>query len=78
MSTQIQTKTPTFKGPEQWFDGDVYVNAYYTGAEPSRARLNLVRFAPGAYTAWHKHAVGQTLHVTEGGSDRERIEGEGR
>ncbi len=36
------------------------------GAEPSRMRVNVVRFAPGARTAWHCHAVGQTLHVTEG------------
>ena len=27
----------------------------------------LVRFTPGARTNWHRHAVGQTLHVTEGG-----------
>ena len=25
-----------------------------------------VRFAPGARTAWHSHALGQTLHVTQG------------
>ncbi len=25
-----------------------------------------VRFAPGARTAWHSHALGQTLHVTRG------------
>jgi quercetin dioxygenase-like cupin family protein len=25
-----------------------------------------VHFAPGARTAWHRHANGQTLHVTEG------------
>lgn len=29
-------------------------------------RVNVVRFDPGARTAWHSHAVGQTLHVTEG------------
>lgn len=29
-------------------------------------RVNTVRFAPCARTAWHTHAVGQTLHVTEG------------
>jgi quercetin dioxygenase-like cupin family protein len=29
-------------------------------------RVNLVRFAPGARTAWHAHALGQTLHVTDG------------
>ncbi|MFD1212538.1 cupin domain-containing protein [Arthrobacter sp. GCM10027362] len=66
MSTQMQPKTPTIKGPAEWFTGDVYFNSYYAGSEPSRARLNLVRFTPGAHTAWHKHAVGQTLHVTEG------------
>ena len=25
-----------------------------------------MRFAPGAHTAWHAHANGQTLHVTDG------------
>lgn len=54
------------KGPDEWFTGDVCFNAYYTGQEPSRVRLNLVRFTPSAHTAWHRHAVGQTLHVTEG------------
>jgi quercetin dioxygenase-like cupin family protein len=28
--------------------------------------VSLVRFTPGARTAWHSHAVGQTLHVTDG------------
>ena len=28
--------------------------------------VSLVRFAPGARTNWHSHAVGQTLHVTDG------------
>ncbi|MFG6504502.1 cupin domain-containing protein [Microbacterium sp. P05] len=66
MSTQKQPVSATVKGPEEWFSGDVYFNAYYQGEEPSRVRLNLVRFTPGAHTAWHRHAVGQTLHVTEG------------
>jgi len=29
-------------------------------------RVNTVRFAPGARTAWHCHGVGQTLYVTDG------------
>jgi hypothetical protein len=29
-------------------------------------RVNVVRFAPRARNAWHCHAVGQTLYVTEG------------
>ena len=62
----VLPKPTTVKGPAEWFTGDVYFDAYYRGDEPSRARLNLVRFTPGAHTAWHRHAVGQTLHVTEG------------
>jgi hypothetical protein len=38
MSTRRQPQTPTMKGPAEWFTGDVYVNAYDKGAEPSRAR----------------------------------------
>jgi quercetin dioxygenase-like cupin family protein len=26
----------------------------------------MVRFAPGARTAWHSHGLGQTLHVVSG------------
>lgn len=66
MSTERIPQEPTARGPAEWFTGEVYLNVYYAGEEPSRARLNLVRFAPGAHTAWHRHAVGQTLHVTEG------------
>jgi quercetin dioxygenase-like cupin family protein len=57
---------PTTKGPEQWFTGDVHFDVIARGEEPSRVRVNTVRFAPGARTAWHSHAMGQTLHVTEG------------
>src|SRR5262249_13223989 len=33
---------------------------------PSRVRASVVRFAPGARNAWHRHAVGQVIHVTDG------------
>jgi quercetin dioxygenase-like cupin family protein len=36
------------------------------GEEPSRLRVAMVRFSPRSRTAWHRHAAGQTLHVTEG------------
>jgi len=36
------------------------------GEEPSHIRVSAVRFTPAARTAWHSHAVGQTLYVTEG------------
>jgi quercetin dioxygenase-like cupin family protein len=57
---------PTAKGPAATFTGDVYVNSIYQGQEPSRMVVALVRFTPGARTNWHSHAVGQTLHVTDG------------
>jgi quercetin dioxygenase-like cupin family protein len=63
---EILPKGTSTKGPAEWFIGDVYFDVIYRGAEPSRARLNIVRFAPGARTAWHRHAAGQTLHVTDG------------
>ncbi len=64
---EIQPKQNTVKAPAEWFTGDVYFDVI-AGArpEPSRMRVNTVRFTPGARTAWHTHAVGQTLHVTEG------------
>jgi quercetin dioxygenase-like cupin family protein len=57
---------PTAKGPAATFTGDVYVTSIYQGQEPSRMVVALVRFTPGARTNWHRHAVGQTLHVTDG------------
>jgi quercetin dioxygenase-like cupin family protein len=57
---------PTVKTPAQNFTGDVYMTPIDTGAGPSRMIVALVRFTPGARTNWHSHAVGQTLHVTEG------------
>lgn len=54
------------KGPADWFTGQVWFDQIYRGEEPSRARVNAVHFAPCSRTAWHTHALGQTLHVTEG------------
>ncbi len=62
----VRDSQPTAKGPEQWFTGDVFFDVIARGEEPSRVRVNTVRFAPCARTAWHTHAMGQTLHVTEG------------
>jgi quercetin dioxygenase-like cupin family protein len=58
--------TATAKAPAQNFTGDVYVNPIHKGEDPSRMIVSLVRFTPCARTNWHSHAVGQTLHVTEG------------
>jgi quercetin dioxygenase-like cupin family protein len=63
---EIQPKQPSRKGPPDRFTGDVWVDIIASGKEPSPLRVNVVRFAPGARNAWHSHALGQTLHVTEG------------
>jgi len=63
---ELKPVTPTAKGPASTFTGDVYVSPIYRGEEPSRMIVSTVRFTPGARTNWHSHAVGQTLHVTDG------------
>src|SRR3954452_17983206 len=63
---ELDPVRPTAKAPAQAFTGDVYVTPIYSGQEPSRMTVALVRVTPGAHTNWHRHAVGQTLHVTEG------------
>ena len=63
---ELKPVNPTAKGPAQWFTGDVFVTPIYNGKDPSRMTVALVRFSPGAHTNWHRHAIGQTLHVTEG------------
>ena len=63
---EVQPKRPSVKGPAEWFSGDVWIDSIVQGEAPSRVRVNAVHFTPGAHTAWHSHAVGQTLYVTEG------------
>jgi quercetin dioxygenase-like cupin family protein len=48
------------------FTGAVYIDEITDRSIPSGIRVNAVRFSPGARTAWHSHARGQTLRVTEG------------
>ena len=63
---QLKPVNPTVQMPASAFAGDVYMTPIYNGTGPSRMTVALVRFTPGARTNWHSHAVGQTLHVTEG------------
>ncbi len=63
---EVQSKNPTVKGPAEWFTGDVYIDSVAQGHGATPTSIALVRFTPGARTAWHRHAIGQTLHVTEG------------
>ena len=63
---EILTRQPTAKVPGDTFTGDAWVDTIVRGEAPSRVRAALVRFAPGARNAWHAHAAGQTVHVTDG------------
>src|SRR4051812_25518663 len=63
---KILPHQPTAKAPSDTFTGDAWIDQVVRGEEPSRVRVAFVRFAPGARNAWHVHAVGQTVHVTDG------------
>ena len=63
---EIQPPRPSTKAPAETFTGEAWFDVIAQGQSPSRLRVNVVRFAPGARNAWHAHANGQTLHVTEG------------
>lgn len=56
----------TVDGPEEYFTGKVTITGQFQRPDPSRVGGAIVRFEPGARTAWHKHPAGQTLIVTEG------------
>lgn len=62
----VQPRSSSIKGSSDMFTGDVWYDVLVRGEQPSRLRVNLVRFTPGARSAWHAHALGQTLHVIEG------------
>ena len=63
---EVKPKQPSVKAPAETFTGDAWFDVIAQGEEPSRIRVNVVRFASGARNVWHGHARGQTLHVTEG------------
>ena len=62
----IHPQQPTVKAPAETFTGDAWFDVIAKGEEPSRIRVSVVRFAPGARNAWHAHSLGQTVHVTDG------------
>ena len=54
------------EGPPELFTGRVTIRGQFARDEPSRVTGAIVRFEPGARTAWHSHPLGQTLVVIEG------------
>jgi len=64
---QILPATPTILNPDEQFPGQVWLDLIATPqTSDQRTVVGKVRFAPGARTAWHSHARGQFLYVTEG------------
>jgi quercetin dioxygenase-like cupin family protein len=49
-----------------YFTGRVWQDPIVEAPDPARVRAVVVRFEPGARTAWHTHPLGQTLHVLSG------------
>jgi len=62
----VQPKRPTVKAPADFFTGDVWIDSIVQPSDHSTLSIGAVHFTPGARTAWHSHAGGQTLYVTEG------------
>src|SRR3954453_19576304 len=63
---EVEPRKPTSKGPDEWFTGDVWLDLIGQAKGSSPMTIAAVHFTPGARTAWHSHAVGQTLYVTDG------------
>jgi quercetin dioxygenase-like cupin family protein len=57
---------PSGKGQAEHFTGNVRVDPLFNAPSPGRVFGANVTFEPGARTAWHAHALGQTLIVTAG------------
>ena len=64
---QIEPSTPSTKNPPAQFAGDVWLDTIVgPHTDDQRMTVAKVRFAPGSRTAWHSHARGQFLHITQG------------
>ncbi len=63
----VQPKPATTKNSSEQFVGDAWVDPIASPhADGQRMSAARVRFAPGAHSNWHSHALGQTLHVVAG------------
>jgi quercetin dioxygenase-like cupin family protein len=66
MDIQRSGSQPSDRGPAEWFTGTVRIDPMFDKPAPARVFGASVTFEPGARTAWHAHALGQTLIVTAG------------
>ncbi|OEV31843.1 cupin, partial [Streptomyces nanshensis] len=64
---QVTRVSPdTAAAPPDWVIGTVWIDEISAPTGPSRLRIDSVHFAPGSRTVWHRHPLGQVLHVTAG------------
>jgi quercetin dioxygenase-like cupin family protein len=63
--SRSETRQPR-RGPADWFTGAATITPLFEPEGRSQVGAALVRFEPGARTAWHKHPLGQRLIVLEG------------
>jgi quercetin dioxygenase-like cupin family protein len=66
MEVTRKAEQTSAEGPAEYFTGKVTISGQFQRPAPSRVGGAVVRFEPGARTAWHSHPLGQTLIVTEG------------
>lgn len=72
----VPNETETRRGPQDWFTGSVSLEPVGEQPPPGRVQVVLVRFEPGARTAWHTHPFGQILHVLQGRARVQSASGE--
>jgi quercetin dioxygenase-like cupin family protein len=63
--SRSETRRPSL-GPADWFTGNATTTPLFDPKPGSAVGAALVRFEPGARTAWHRHPLGQRLVVLEG------------
>jgi len=63
---KVEPASPSAQGPADWFTGQVTIDPIASGHGSAPQSVSNVHFKPGARTAWHSHALAQTLYVTEG------------
>src|SRR4051812_8610074 len=57
---------PTRRLPDDWATGTGWLDPIIEPPPPARVRAVRLTFEPGARTVWHRHPLGQTLHVLLG------------
>ena len=64
---QLDDRQPTVKTPAENFTGDVWLDRIAVPRDEGQGMMvSVVRFSPGARTAWHRHPRGQTLRILDG------------